>query len=201
MSDKKQIIEQTNLAFDFIQRLYLEVSYLIKEVEGILRDEEQRFVIGRPGGYQITARSSLSLESSGVDLWLYRRFAVFFVPEDKTQPQSGVTTTKIDEDLKILYLRIVLNDKSVDQPVVYPGVLYNIVPQPSAKPFQKFEHAMTHLEYQAHKVFANPKTIAYGDGRIKVQGKLLKENLFDINNSEMIMKKIVKPSLELYTKH
>ena len=30
MIDKSGIIEQTNLAFDFIQKLHLEVSYLIK---------------------------------------------------------------------------------------------------------------------------------------------------------------------------
>jgi len=34
--DKSEVIHQTTLAFDFIQKLYLEVSYLIKEIEGIL---------------------------------------------------------------------------------------------------------------------------------------------------------------------
>ena len=37
---KEQIIKQTKLAFDLVRRLYLETSYFIKEVEGILQQEE-----------------------------------------------------------------------------------------------------------------------------------------------------------------
>ena len=58
MVDKAHLMEQTNLAFDFIQKLHLEVSYLIKEIEGILYEEEEKFIIGRPSGYEISARSS-----------------------------------------------------------------------------------------------------------------------------------------------
>ena len=38
MINKNEIIEQTNLVFDFIQKFYLEVSYLIKEIEGVLHE-------------------------------------------------------------------------------------------------------------------------------------------------------------------
>ena len=34
--DKQELIEQTRNSFDFLQKLYLEVSYLIKEIEGQL---------------------------------------------------------------------------------------------------------------------------------------------------------------------
>jgi hypothetical protein len=54
MNNKSEIIEQTNLAFDFIEKLYLESSYLIKEIEGNLNEEEEKFVIGKPSGYGIS---------------------------------------------------------------------------------------------------------------------------------------------------
>jgi len=201
MINKNEIIEQTNLVFDFIQKFYLEVSYLIKEIEGTLHEEEEKFIIGKPGGYGITARSSTGLEPNNVSLWLLRKFAVFFVPEDKTELKNG-TTTKIDENLKILYLKIVLNDKSINEPVVHSGVLYNIEKKPQAEKWvKKFENFMGHLEYNEAKIFKNVESIDYEDAYIKLQGKLVKNNLFEINDSETILKRIIKPSLELYRKY
>ncbi len=201
MINKSEIIEQTNLAFDFIQKLYLEVSYLIKEIEGILHEEEEKFIIGRPAGYGISARSSTGLESTNVNLWLLRKFAVFFVPEDKTKIERGQTITRIDENLKILYLRIVLIDKNINEPAVYSGLLYKIQNKPQAKWIRKFENIMGHLEYNGKKFFKNVEKISYEDVYIKLQGKLIKNNLFEINDSETILKKIIEPSLELYRRY
>jgi hypothetical protein len=86
---KKEIVEQTRLAFDFIQKLYFEVSYLIKEIEGLLAEEEEEFVIGRPSGYGINTRSSTGLEANNIRLWPLRKLAVFFVPEARTQRKNG----------------------------------------------------------------------------------------------------------------
>jgi len=47
--EKTELITQTQLAFDFIQKLYFEVSYLIKEVEGQLAQEEEGFMLGTIG--------------------------------------------------------------------------------------------------------------------------------------------------------
>ncbi len=201
MFNKNEIIEQTNLAFDFIQKLYLEVSYLIKEMEGILHEEEEKFIIGRPSGYGVSARSSTQLESINVKLWLLRKFAVFFVPEDKTILKRGQTITMIDNDLKVLYLRIVLNDKEINEPVVYSGVLYNIEKMPQDKWIKKFENLMGHFEYNDDKIFRNVEEINHEDAYIKLQGEMIKNNLFEINDSEAILKKIIKPSLELYRKY
>lgn len=202
MINKSEIIEQTNLAFDFIQKLYLEVSYLIKEIEGILHEEEEKFIIGRPAGYGISARSSTGLESTNVNLWLLRKFAVFFVPEDKTRTERGQTITEIDENIKILYLRIVLSDKTINEPVVYSGVLYNIQKKTLPKWIKKFESVMGNIiEYNDDKIFKNPEQIDYEDSSIKFQGKLIKTNLFEINDSETIVERIIKPSLELYRKY
>ena len=82
MTDKNELVQQTKLAFDFIQKLYFETSYLIKEIEGIL--SEKGFVIGKPRGYQISTRNSMGLESNLVNLWLLRKFGVFFCEKEKT---------------------------------------------------------------------------------------------------------------------
>jgi len=201
MTDKNEIIEQTNLAFDFIQKLYLEVSYLIKEIEGILREEVEKFIIGKPGGYSINVRSSTGLESASVSLWLFRKFGVFFVPDEKTEIQGGVTTTKLDKDLKVLYLRFLLNDRSIEEPVVYSGVLHNIVKKPEVKDIKKFEHLMGHFEYNDVKIFKDVAKIDYEDAYINIKGELIKNNLFEINDSETILEKIINPSLALYRRY
>ena len=201
MNDKNQLIEQTNLAFDFIQKLYLEVSYSIKEIEGVLQDEDERFIIGRGGGYGVTSRRSLGLESTNVGLWQLKKFAVFFVPKDRTELKGGQSVTRIDKDLKVLYLRIVLNDKNVGEPMVYSGVLYDIRKKPKAKWLLKFENLMGYFEYIDDKIFKNTEKISYEDADMEVHGELIENKLFAINNSEAISKKIIEPSLALYRKH
>jgi len=201
MNNKNEIVEQSNLAFNFVEKLYLESSYLIKEIEGILNEEEEKFVIGRPTGYAISSVSSRGLETNNIRMWLLKKFSVFFVPEEKTEYKRGVHTTKINKDLKVLYLRIVLYDKNVKEPTVYSGVLYNIEKKPEAKWITKFEHIMSILEYNENKVFKDIKKINYENIYIKIKGELIKNSLFEINDSETIVKKIIKPSLKLFRKH
>lgn len=196
MTAKHEIIRQTALAFEFIQKLYFEVSYLIKEIEGTLQEEDERFIIGRPYGYAVSARSSTGLETGNVNLWLLKKFAVFFVPEEKTKIEKGLTITELHKDLKILYLRIVLNDKNIEEPKLFSGVLYNI----EAKSWSKFENIMGHMEYNDGKVFKDPQKIEYEDAYIKLHGKLFENNLYDINDSQTLYDKIIQPSLELYRK-
>lgn len=90
--DKKKIVEQTKLSFNFIQKLYHEVAFLIKEIEGQLSEADERFFIGKPGGYQVNYRSSTGLEQVNVNKWLPRKMGVFFVPEDMTEI-GGITNT------------------------------------------------------------------------------------------------------------
>ncbi|MBO8129816.1 MAG: hypothetical protein H0Z39_11595 [Peptococcaceae bacterium] len=200
MTEKEEIIRQTALAFDFIQKLYLEVSYLIKEIEGTLQEEDEKFVIGRPAGYGISARSSTGLEANNVNLWLLKKFAVFFVPEERTKLERGQTITELRKDLKVLYLRLVLNDKNIAESTVYSGVLYNIQKKPQGKWISKFESIMGHIEYNDNKIFKEPQEIDYEDAYVRLQGELIKNNLYDINDSQTLYDKIVKPSLELYRK-
>ena len=201
MNNKNEIVEQSNLAFNFVEKLYLESSYLIKEIAGILNEEEEKFVIGKPGGYGISSVSSRGLDVNNVRMWLLKKFSVFFVPEEKTEYKGGAHTTKIDKDLKVLYLRIVLYDKKIKEPTIYSGMLYNIQRNPEAKKITKFEQLMPLLESNDDKVFKDIKKINYENNYFKVQGELIKNSLFEITDSETIVKKIIKPSLELYRKY
>lgn len=198
MIDKGGIIEQTNLAFDFIQKLHLEVSYLIKEVEAMLSEEEESFNIGKPSGYGISTRSSTGLETNNVSLWVMRRFAVCFIPEAQTKIAGGQSVTELHDELRILYLRFVLNGKNITEPAVYSGVLRDIKTGPRGQKIKKFESFMGHFEYVNDRLFENPEDINYEDGTLSIKGELAKVNLYDVNNSEAIRTKIVEPSLALY---
>jgi len=94
----------------------------------------------------------------------------------------------------------VLSDKNINEPAVYSGVLYNIRKKPQAKWPKKFENIMGHLEYNDHKIFKTVEKIDYEDAYMKIQGGLVKNNLFEVNDSETIRKKIIEPALDLFRK-
>lgn len=196
--DKKQIIEQTKLAFSFIQKMYLEASYLIKEIEAQLSEEEEIFIIGKPSGYGINTRGSTGLEPMYVNLWQIRKFGVFFVPMELTKA-NGTTTTKFSKDTKVIYVRIILDDEDIKEPAIYFGVLFNFGQNTELKKkFTKVEHLISLLEYRDKAIFDKTENIEYEDGYIKFSGKLHKANLLDINGSEEVYSLIVTPALKLY---
>jgi hypothetical protein len=196
--DKKKIVEQTVLAFDLIQKLYHEVAFLIKEIEGQLAEADERFVIGKPGGYQATYISSTGLEQVYVKKWIPRKMSVFFVPEEMTE-KGGTTTTRFSDETKVIYVRIILNDDDINEPVIYYGVLYGFGENKILnKRFTKVEQIPTAMEYRENIVFKNPKQIAWNDVYVKFEGKLKRENLFDLNNSEDVNNLIVEPALKIF---
>lgn len=199
MIEKSNLPEQTKFAFDFIQKLYLEISYMIKEIEGLLYEQEEKFVIGRPAGYGISTKSSTGLESTNVNFWLLRRFTVSFVPEEMTKLERGQTITNVSDRLVILHFRFVLNDKESNPPAIYSGIFHSI--KAKAKWIKKFENSMGHLAYNDEKIFKNFKQVDYEDAQIKVKGEFLKNDLYDINDSEAILNRIIEPSLKLYRKY
>jgi len=193
-----EIIQQTKLAFDFIQKLYYEVSYFIKEIEGMLALEPEGFIIGKPGGYQVTSRGSTGLETNNVNLWALRKLSIFFVQKDLTKSTSGITNTKFSEGLKLIYLRIVLDEKDITQPYILFGVLYNLKEKVKDKYPSKIEELIRYIEYRDAKVFYEKDLIDYEDNSVKFSGKLIQINLFDINASEAISEKVVQPVLKIY---
>lgn len=195
--NKDELVEQTKLAFEYLQKLYLETSYFIKEVEGLLGKEAEEFIIGRPAGYAIASNRSAGLESSSIDLWLLREMAVFFVPRSLTEEKGGQTITPIDNTMKVIYLRIVLDGKDIPAPMVYTGILNHF--STTGKKFpEKIEQLMSHIEYRDAQVFKNPLSIDYADGYVSFQGKLFKQNLFDLNSSEDVYNKIIAPAVKMF---
>ena len=192
--NKEDLVEQTRLAFEFIQKLYLEVSYLIKELEGLLYEEEERFIIGRPSGYSVNTRSSTGLEPTGVSLWPMRKMAVMFVSEELTKLSRGQTVTKFTDDPKVIYLRIVLDNPKLDEPILYVGVLNNF----EGRRFEKVEQVIGHIEYVESRIFTGSDLIDYEDGYVKFQGRIFTLNLYDVNSSEEISKLLIEPVLRMY---
>jgi hypothetical protein len=196
--DKKEITNQISNAFDFIQKLYNESSYLIKEIEGQLGETEYRFQMLRPSGYSISARSSTGLEPNNVNLWLLRKFAVAFVDESNTEIQKGQNFTEITDKLRVLYFRIILNDKNQDEPQLIFGVFYEI--KQFKEWVKKFENLLGNFEYVDSKLFAKFPNIDYEDGTFKLKGKFKKVDLLDINSSNELIEKVINPSIKLYEK-
>jgi len=199
--ERNELIEQTKLAFDFIQKLYFEVSYMIKEVEGLLAVEDPPFNILRPSGYKVNWRSSSGLESFNVNLWPMRKLSVAFGPKEKTPTIKGQTNTKIEPDTTIIYLRIILDDKEVHEPRAYFGVLYDFHKKnPANKWLIKIEQLMQQFEYNESNFFTKPGTDRYEDSYVRCKGKLMSIPLYEINSSEIINKKVIQPVLESYRK-
>ena len=196
--NKHELTSQTKLAFDYIQKLYFEVSYLIKEMEGLLSEEKEEFVFGRASGYAVTARSSNGLEPANVNLWMYKKLAVFFIPKANTHLVKGQTITRFEDNPKILYMRVILDDKDIPEPLIYCGVLKDFKKKKKSAWPEKIEQYMANLEYYENKVFADYENIDYGDNNVSFKGKLARSNLFDINTSENIVDKLITPSLVLF---
>jgi len=194
-SNKTEMAKQVNNAFDFIQTLYNESSYLIKEIEDQLG--KNGFQMLSPRGYSINARSSTGLEPNQVNLWLLRKFAVAFVEESNTNLQNGKNVTEITEKLKVLYFRVILNDKDQSEPQLIFGVLYDIKKKDKDW-VKKFENIINLFEYKDNKLFARFPNIDYEDSNFGIKGKLAKVNLLDINSSDELKEKVIDPAIKLY---
>ena len=193
---KSEIAVQIKNAFDFIQKLYNESSYLIKEIEGQLA--ENGFQILKPSGYSMSTRSSTGLDQTNVNLWLLRKFAVGFVEKNDSEQSASQNSTEINEQLKVLYFRIHLDEKGLSEPKLIFGVLYDIV---KFKDWvEKFENLMGAIEYVDNKMFAKFPDVDYEDGTFKLKGKFKKVNLLDINTSDELVEKVITPALKLYEK-
>jgi len=190
--------QQTRNALGFVQKLYFEISYLIKEVEGMLHSEEEKFVIGKPSGYQVTSGKSTGLEPANVEAWLSKAFTVFFVPAKETKLQSGMTNTPFHDHLKVLLLDIELEGKINKTPRIMAGVLYDI--RSKRDKLNKFEHMMSEFIYSRDKVFASAPDLSYEDSYLSMKGHLFDLPLFSLQTSEDISHKIVGPMLAYYRK-
>lgn len=195
-TSKTEIKNQIKNAFEFIQRLYNESSYLIKEIEGQLGESEYRFQILRPSGYSVSTRSSTGLEANNVSLWLPRKFSVAFVEEDVTEITKGQNFTEISRGLKVLYFKFKLDEKNLDEPKLLFGVFYDI--EKYKDWVKKFENLMGTLEYFDNKIFSKFPNIDYKDGTFTIKGKFKMVNLLDINSSLELNEKVLEPVIKMY---
>lgn len=193
--EKTNVVEQTRLAFDFIERLYLETSYFIKEIGGILQQEEEEFTILKPAGYAISAFRSVGLDSALVEQWFIRKGAVFFAAKEDTELIRGQTVTKIKPNLMLIVVRFVLYDKDLDAPEVWAGVISNIVQK---KEYSKFEYHIWKFVYHEKKMFRDTGEATYEDGECSFRLNLFKRPLYGISNAEDIQREIIEPVLTLY---
>jgi hypothetical protein len=180
---KPELISQTKTAFEFVQKLYLESSFLIKEIEGLLSEESEKFIMGRSSGYAVSASSSNGLEPNQVNMWLYKKVSVFFIPNAMTEIIKGQTVTPFESKPKILFYRIVFDDKELSEPGVFFGILDNINKVDTKKE--------SRLEIRSGKFH-------HKDSYISLDADLAKVNLYDINTSKDIEKVLIKPCLKLF---
>lgn len=191
----KDLVKQTQSALDFVQKLYLETFYLIKEIEGLLSEED--FGILKPNAYKVNAKTSTSLESWGVEEWLPKTLTVCFCKKDFIEGKSK-TSTKFRDDLKLLVLHIDIFDKKIKQPRLLFGVIKNI--KNKVDNISKFENHMWEFAYNWEKIFANLPNIKYSDKQVAFEGETIEKNLLDINSSDDIVKELIKPVLKIYQK-
>lgn len=194
--NKSEIAKQIKNAFEFIQKLFNESSYLIKEIEGQLAENEHRFQILKTSGYAISGRSSNGLEANNVIFWLLRKFGVAFVEEANTELKKGQNFTEINKDLKVIYIRIVLDDKNESAPQLIFGVFYEI--EKHKDWIKKYENLMGQFEYVDNKMFAKFPNVDYEDSNFKIKGKFKKVNLLDINSSDELIEKVINPVIKIY---
>jgi len=195
-SNKTEILSQIKNAFEFIQKLYYECSYLIKEIEGQLAETEYHFQILRPSGYSVSARSSTGLEQNNVYFWMPRKFSVAFVEEELTEVTKGQNFTEITDNLKVLYFKFILDGKNLEEPELIFGVLYDI--EKYKDWVKKFENLMGTFEYIDNKLFLNLPKIEYTDSTVKLKGVFKKVKLIDINSSLELQNKVIQPIIDLY---
>jgi hypothetical protein len=195
-AERSEMVSQIQNAFSFLQKLYNESSFLIKEIEGQLSETRPSFQILRPSGYSINTKSSTGLEPINVNLWLLRKFAVAFVEENRTRVEKGQSFTEIEPGKKILYFRIVLDSSDDPEPKLFFALLNEIELKKDKD--KKFENVMGYFQYVDDKLFSTKNKIDYEDGRIKLRGTYKSIGLLSLNSSDDLKTKVIDPSLKLY---
>ena len=195
----RELSRQADIAFDLVEKLYFEVAYFIKELEGRLREEG--FTLARQSGYAVSAPRSSGLDSP--EYWMTRELSVFFVPEDMCTMKRGVTITEFDPSLKVMYLLVSFHDSNIVEPMIYGGVAWDLQNK-NEKQYSKLEHMLgagllwDYVKVQDVEVGAQHSWEG-GWEALRVQSSISRP-LFDIENSEMVGSLVVEPLLQDFRK-
>ena len=192
----QNIAEQTRNAFDFIEKLYFEASYLIKEIEGLLAREDEQFQILKPSGYAVTTRTSVGLEPVNVQQWLTKNLTVFFCPKEESDTKGGQTFTTFHNGLKILYVHIRLMHKAGKEPQIIFGMIQDI--NPKKNEITKFEKLAFEFAYNTDKILNTQAKIDFEDSNCSFKGNKKIEELFTLKNSDDVAEKVVAPLVEMF---
>ena len=196
---KTDLNAQCRNAIEFIQKLHFEISYLIKEIEGLLQKEPENFIIERPAGYQVTSRTSTGLDPGNVENWQPKTFTVFFCPSERTKIIAGQTRTQFDRSLRLLIVHIEIMNQNKKGPRILCGCLTDIVNN-KPKKITKIEYILAKFAYFNKKIFGALPNVSYSDTDCSFEGEFFEQLLFSINNSDDVMNKLVKNMLKLYRK-
>ncbi|MDR2971417.1 MAG: hypothetical protein LBU83_05760 [Bacteroidales bacterium] len=202
---------QIKNAFNVIQNLYHESSYLIREIKGLLSENERKFQLFSDGDC-ICSRTSIGLEPKEVSAWALRKFAVAFVEKsmvnlanlddsrmENLKLQNGLAScTKINENFKMLYLRFLLDAENQSEPQLIFGVFYDIKFYKDW--VKKRGNILIAIEYADDKLFAQFPNVDYENDILKLKGKLKKVNLSDIKKTDKLIEKVVIPAIQMYDK-
>jgi len=114
-----------------------------------------------------------------------------------TQTKGGVTVTAFREDLKLILVHIELTGKDLHEPIVFGGRIMDIKCKRPEK-ISKFEQLMSDFAYQGAKIFSTIPDVTFEDAYWSFRGTFMKKSLYSINNSDDLMKNLVRPVLDLY---
>ena len=199
MEDKKikwGKANQIKNAFDFLEKLYQESAFLIREVESQLNEKRHKFQLFSDG-YCICSRTSIGLEAKEINSWLRKKFAVAFVEKSNADLQNEqVRCTETNENSKILYFRFILDDINQSEPQLIFGVFHDI--RFYKDWVKKRGNLLVAVEYADNKLLAKFPNIDYEDDTFKLKGKLKKVNLFDINSTKKLIEEVINPIIQLY---
>ena len=200
MPTPRQLAASTRNAHEFLQRLHLEVSYLIREVEGQLGQEDDEFVQLTAGGYAMITSTSSGLDPDNVKLWMPRTFTAAFGPRAKTEMEGIYTTTQLPANAqkRLLILHVVLADTNESTPRVWFGKLTKA--QAKKANIIKFEQLTSKFARYSERIFSNVSRAGkarWEDSQCALEGKFLHVDLFDIKSSKDVRKRIVDPLLAL----
>lgn len=190
------IVTQTRNALNFIRKLHIEISYLIKEIEGLLLEEDERFLLLKPGGYQIIARTSNGLDSAGVDLWMPKDISVFFCPEGDIDSVKSTTITKPKDGLRIILFQVLLTDNEISEPKVIYSYFNDL--NIKKKEYTKIEQMLGEFTYSGSRIFSSPPLINFDNAYWSFKGKFKQRNLLSINSNKEVKSKLIEPALKIY---
>ena len=197
------LVRDTSNAFTYVQRLYDETATLIREVERLIGQRRSDLGICRPSGYAITSRSSTGLDGSNVERWMTRRLAVAF-SEAAAGVEQARTTTPLGENVRILYLRVLLDGyerfsfdgSALTEPTVLYGIFTSAL-SPKRKP-GKFEAVLSVLEYAEPELMSKLPVVEMNRGDGTVRGRLERLPLFSLTDPKTVDLQLVVPWLAMY---